>query len=110
MANGPPLPATDDATGDGDLVYPGDARYERSMRMGIPGAGGFHSNEIYIGLDQSSRGIARASMNPSDYYICDHDGELAVIEKRDLVHNLIHEGLHATLAGKYNVSGSYNFV
>lgn len=100
LKHGPPLPATEDASGDGDLVGPGEARYERTLRPGF-----VHSEEIYIGIDRSTRGIAAASTHPGDFYICDEDGELCVISKADLVHNLIHEGLHATLQGKYNVDG-----
>lgn len=56
--NGPPLPETEDASQDGDLVRPGEARFERTLRQSVTG---IHSREIYTGIDRSTRGIMEAS-------------------------------------------------
>lgn len=59
--------------------------------------------EIFLGVDMSTLGIQEARANPSAYYVFTIDGQMGVINKADLVHNLVHEGLHAAIAGKMNV-------
>ena len=99
--NGKPVNATDQAD---EQPVPGNAVYVRTLRIGgviVPGA---YSEEIYIGLDETATGIECARANPGAYYIFTHGGRLGVMKKEDLVHSLIHEGLHATQEGKFNAA------
>jgi subtilisin family serine protease len=79
---------------DEEDVLPGNGRY---VLAGIPNA-----EEIYIGVDLSLKGITEARKHPDQYFVFTLDGQMGVISKADFVHALTHEGLHASLSGKYN--------
>ena len=81
---------------DDEEVLPGNARY---ISWGLGGA----EEEIFIGVDMSLKGITAARKDPGSYFIFTLDGDLGVIKKADLVHNIIHEGFHAAVGGAYNV-------
>jgi subtilisin family serine protease len=83
---------------DEEDVPSGNARYVR-----IPG-NVVDDEEIYVGVDMSLKGITEARKNPGQYYVFTLDGQMGVINKADFVHNLAHEGFHASLSGKYNTA------
>lgn len=109
----------DNNSSDISFIRTIDDTNSKSGRLGVkivpvdglskgPGNGVYSENslgmeEIYLGVDMSMKGIQAARQNPSDFYVFTIDGNMGVISKADLVHNLVHEGLHATIAGSQDV-------
>lgn len=89
---------------DGDVIAPGEGQYVYSVGTG-PIAFLFASEEFFLGIDQSSKGIDEARQRPGDFYVFTHEGKMGVISKADLAHTLPHEGLHAYHGGDHNVGG-----
>ena len=98
--NGKPTQVTDEAD---EKPAPGNASYVRTWRQALL-VTDVYSEEIYVGLDETATGIECARANPGAYYIFRHGERLGVAKKEDLVHSLIHEGLHATQSGQFNVA------
>ena len=83
----------------------GNASYVRTPRVYNPITGNYsYSEEIYVGLDETLVGIECARGNPGAYYVFMHNGRMGVVKKEDLVHTIIHEGLHALNGGNFNVA------
>lgn len=87
---------------DGENTQPGDAAYVLSRGSGLA-ADALASEEIYLGVDMSTQGIHMARQNPGDYYVFTLGDQMGVINKSDLVHSIVHEGLHAVHGGAFNV-------
>lgn len=89
---------------DGESEKPGNAVYVLNIGPGpYFYAHLFADEDIYVGIDLTPTGVARARQNPGDYYIFTYQGKIGVVPRSELISTLIHEGLHAVQSGKYNV-------
>lgn len=92
-----------------EATRPGEATYVKQEKFGLKTTFGgpviVETEQIFIGVDISLMGIHEARRNASDYFVFTHMGKMGVIGRWNLVNNLVHEGFHAVLAGKYNLKG-----
>lgn len=82
---------------DDEEVIAGNARYTV--------AGYLNGGEnLYVGVDLTQKSFYCARQNPSEFYAFTYGGQLAVVNRMDLITSLIHEGLHAVNGGNQNVA------
>ena len=84
-------------------VEPGEEQPEVDNAVYVHDPSLFRDHKIFVGLDQRITSIQSAIEDPTSYFLFTHNGKLGVAKKSELVHVLIHEGLHATQAGEFNV-------